>query len=405
MKRRGIFLRKYLLVRGHFTKDVQKVLMVMPIFASSASRDAIEAASDVHHFDFDEALGQLVQMWLVEVTDELEAVKRRYSIHPLTRAFGENKLAEKPMLLYKYKERLAEYLLEFSKIYGGQNWQSYDILELERENILSLITWLCNQQKWQHVIHFRTSIVDFLWVRGYWDDRLRYAFQIMEAAEKLNDQRTLAICMVYDLGWTFGRRGDLNIAKEWTNKGLQLFKKLNDQTGIALSFKNLGNITSKENNLDEAQELYRKGLNISEKAKLDISANLKLSFGMLKLKKGDHLGAQQYLAESISLFQNSNDHLGYASALFGFGIVEEKKGNRIDAKKILNQALEIARKIGRRDQIAAILRDLALVEENLNNTWGALKLAKEAREIFERLGMKVHTEQLKKIIQRLEQKI
>ncbi|MFQ5988089.1 MAG: NB-ARC domain-containing protein, partial [Dehalococcoidia bacterium] len=80
----NIFARSW----GLLSENAKRVLMVMPIFATSASKEAIEAASDVHKWDLDEALGQLVEMWLVEASEELDEARRRYSIHPLTRAFA-----------------------------------------------------------------------------------------------------------------------------------------------------------------------------------------------------------------------------------------------------------------------------------------------------------------------------
>jgi hypothetical protein len=67
--------------------DARRILMVMPIFATSASKEAIEAVSDVHTWDLDEGLGQLVEMSLVEVSGGLEE-QQRYSVHPLVRAFA-----------------------------------------------------------------------------------------------------------------------------------------------------------------------------------------------------------------------------------------------------------------------------------------------------------------------------
>ena len=60
----NIFARSWSLL----SENARRVLMVMPIFATSASKEAIEAASDVHKWDLDEALGQLVEMWLVAVS-------------------------------------------------------------------------------------------------------------------------------------------------------------------------------------------------------------------------------------------------------------------------------------------------------------------------------------------------
>jgi hypothetical protein len=44
----------------------------MPVFAASASKTAIEAASDIHKWELDEGLGQLVELWLWEASEKLD---------------------------------------------------------------------------------------------------------------------------------------------------------------------------------------------------------------------------------------------------------------------------------------------------------------------------------------------
>jgi hypothetical protein len=92
--------------------DARRVLMVMTLFATSASRAAIEAASDIHHFTLDEALGQLVEMSLVDPTDELESRLRRYSIHPLTRSFANRHLVQEGEFERQAMLRLASNYVE-----------------------------------------------------------------------------------------------------------------------------------------------------------------------------------------------------------------------------------------------------------------------------------------------------
>jgi hypothetical protein len=61
----AIFARSWDLLSA----TARQVLVVMPLFATSASREGIEAASDVHHFALDEALGQLVESlwWMLQM--------------------------------------------------------------------------------------------------------------------------------------------------------------------------------------------------------------------------------------------------------------------------------------------------------------------------------------------------
>ncbi len=70
----------------------RKILLIMPIFASSASKASLAAASELQGWDLDEGLGQLIELWLLEASEKLDESKRRYSLHPLTRFFAQHRL-------------------------------------------------------------------------------------------------------------------------------------------------------------------------------------------------------------------------------------------------------------------------------------------------------------------------
>ncbi len=397
-----VFARSWSLL----SEDAQKVLMVMPIFAASGSRDAIEAASDVHHFALDEALGQLAQMWMVEVTDELEEILRRYSLHPMTKSFANAKLKGSDDYQNIFREKLVNYYLAFSKKYGERNWRGYNYLELERENIMLIIGWCHEMKKWKQVIEFRSLIIDFLWIRGYWNDRLRVAFQAMKAAEEVNDLRTLAFCLVYDLGWTYIRRGEFGSAQELIQKGKMIFEELNDWYGISLSFRNLGNIAYRQNKTEEALALYKKSFAVAEVAKLDYVAHARMSIGNILCSRIRNFeGARQEFEIARDIFKKLGDEIWYTQALEGLAKVESKLNNKKESKFLYYQCLENVRKIGRRDSIADILWRLALEEENSDNPGVALKLAKEANEHYERLALKNEFEKTKELMKVWKRKL
>jgi len=149
----NIFARSWNLL----SMSARQVLIVMPIFATSASRPGIEAASDVHHFALDEALGQLVEMSLVDATDELDLTVRRYSIHPLTRSFAGARLLEGPIFEHEARLRLAGYYVERCKEMGQWGYTAgFPWFEGELPNIISVIEWANCAQEWKTVIRLRT---------------------------------------------------------------------------------------------------------------------------------------------------------------------------------------------------------------------------------------------------------
>ncbi|MGA9351103.1 MAG: NB-ARC domain-containing protein, partial [Anaerolineae bacterium] len=216
-----VFARSWSLL----TDETQRILMVMPIFAASASRDAIEAASDVHHFALDEGLGQLVEMWLVEATDELDAAKRRYSIHPLTRAFARAKLGANEGVELSALERMSDYFLDFAKTHGGyQNWKGFDELQKELANILAVIDWCYEREQWQRVIEFSNYLPNFLRVWGYWDQRIILCMRGFEASKQAKAVRWAGV-NAYWVGRTYYYRDDLDKAQAWAEESLKAMEQ------------------------------------------------------------------------------------------------------------------------------------------------------------------------------------
>jgi len=170
-----------------------KILMVMPIFASSASKAAIEAASDVHNWELDEGLGQLVELWLLEANDKLEESKRRYSLHPLTRAFAQSRLSEYSDLERQARTRLSEFFESFAMAAGGDRytWERYDEIEDEKDNIFELIEWCFENEEPLAGMKLTKSVTYFMTLRAYLHEALVFGKMAEEAARQQGQKRSL----------------------------------------------------------------------------------------------------------------------------------------------------------------------------------------------------------------------
>jgi len=389
------------------SNEARKILMIMTIFVSSATKNAIEESSDVHHFDLDRILAELVQMWLIEVTDELEVAKRKYGIHPLTRFYASKKLLEKPKLRNEASNRMVQYYLQYVKQHGGRDWHGYDNLEEELQNIMIAINWCNKTEKWELITLFRIYLTDFLGVRCYWNERVYLAERALLASRKLNDRRNEAICMVYDLGWTIAMQGKLDKGKKLISDGLEIFKKLQDNSGIALAFRTLGYIALRENEIEEAKNFFSKSLEFADKSGDNfIKGKIRITLGyFIYFKEKKFNEARKLLNIARQLFLEEDDEIGLARALHVLGMFEYKEGNRKKAKSLYYESLDIFSKAGQPFYKAFLMKDLAMLEESTKNKAYALKLAKEAYEIFTTLGISWGIEETQEMINRLEKKL
>ncbi len=380
-----VFARSWSLL----SEDAQKVLMVMPIFASSASRDALEAASDVHHFALDEALGQLVQMWLVEVTDELESAKRRYSVHPLTRAFGNQKSKAEAKFEEIYGLRICIYFNEFIRKYGEENYLPFDHLEEEKENIFRMIDWCFEKCMYDKVIQLPKGFYSFLALRGYWHELIRYGQIGLDSAKVLEDKKSIALISRAILGWTYLKMSRYEDAEQVIKKGIEIAEEIKDQQEIGRGFRFLGKIAREKIKMNDAKLFAEKSMEIALKFnEKNLENNLYSDLGHIAFYYGDYDIAETMFRKALDGFRNLRNDITIALKLIHLGYVLSSKKQFNEARNIFNESIAISQKYGRKETIVRAKLGLAKINERIDNYKEALNQVAEAHNLFEKLGMK-----------------
>ncbi len=400
----NIFARSW----GLLSENARCVLMVMPIFATSASKPAIEAASDVHKWDLDEALGQLVEMWLVEASEELDEAKRRYSIHPLTRAFAGARLGEDKGWERGTRLRGAEYLVDFAGAHSGEGSQNYDELEKERENTLKAMDWCYSEGEWKVVVQVMDAVGDFLGVRGYGYDRLNYGRKAMVASEKLNDWKQWAWFAIFDVGWEEYKHGDLLAARDLTERAKRLCETNAYQRDLALALRNLGVFASIEGKYEDAYCLYKKSLTLWQQlGEWKWAAATRRSIGHVARQQGDYREAALCYTAALEDYERLGDEEREGPALvqYGFARIAHQQGKYEQAKQLYTESLAVFEKLGRWETIALCKQRLGEINEHRKNYDQALRFAREALELYESLGMKRQNAQTRQLVERLETRI
>lgn len=416
-----VFARSWSLL----SEDAQKVLMVMPIFASSASRDAIEAASDVHHFALDEALGQLVQMWLVEVTNELEAAKRRYSVHPLTRAFGNSRLATTVEWQEKAKERVIEFmlnLLEKSKTLI-EDKNRFSSIDIELPNILTSANWCYENGYWLRFINLHARFDKFLAYGGYYDERIKYGLMQVAAAKKIGKHKIAAECTVWILGWTYFQQDALENAIQKFNEGLQYFQSIEDEWWIATTKKLMALVFRETGDFDYAEKLVQSALESFERMSKfydENSANHRyyewwpigyntsdipnalLTMGGIAFRKGDFDLAKSYYEKSFEIFKYLENKEQYYHTIYHLGMIALEKGQNKKAIQLLQDSLDGSGKINWIDLEADSKIGISLLKEKTKEFEQALQIATDALKIYERLGKQRQIRKTQIFVERLK---
>ena len=399
-----VFARSWSLL----SDDARRILMVTPIFAASASRAAIEAASDVHHFALDEGLGQLVKMWLVETADALEEAEMRYSIHPLTRSFANRQLIGSPAFERDARQRTADYFLALAERYGGKDWEDpsgYRTLEAERANIFATINWYYDTGQWKAVIELVEAMKDFLYVYGYWDDYIDQSKEALEAARHMKNTAFEARSLK-DIGWILCYQDEYEEARSVLESALHIAESINDKRRIADILGRLGQVPHREGNHEEARCLQEKSLEIA----LEIGDQRQIAIdhywlGVIAYDQGRYEEAREFLEQALRKEEEIGWRRAMGYTLTCLGDVASREGRYDDAGKLYEEALSVLEGFHDRHNVADTKYSKAVLQEKLGNLSEALALALEAYEAFVRLGAKKESDETRALLARLEGKL
>ncbi|MCG3118696.1 MAG: hypothetical protein ALAOOOJD_00950 [bacterium] len=376
-----------------------KILLSMPIFAYSASKAAIEAASDVHQWELDEGLGQLVELWLLEASEKLDESKRRYTLHPLTRAFAQKQLVANPELEHRARIRLAAFFEHFAKAAGGDKWawEKYDEIEEEEDNIFALLDWCFENGEETTGMNLTKAVTFFMTVRGYRHEAMKFGRKAVDAARQDGKAADLAWLLVYGIGWREINGGDLEHGEALVREGLHIYEELQDHQGIRGALRRLGRVHLYKSNFALARHCYEKGMTLAKASSDELAiASFERELALMALDEGKFVEAKDRLESILPILRNRNE-LALASTLGELAATYRRLGQFDTAFEFAQEGLELAKTMKRRETMSWISLSLAHIEAERGNYQSALVLAQHAEDFFERSALFHDDQEIKDI--------
>ncbi|MCX6678546.1 MAG: tetratricopeptide repeat protein [Methanothrix sp.] len=338
--------------------------------------------------------------------DGNEVMLYRYRLHPLMRQYAAVKARND--LLAKLRPRAAKYFLEYAQHF--QN--NFFMMGLEKENILNGMDWAVSGQRSstdeernsfsRMILVFNEVLMNYLDTRGYWSEIRIRAKQVIEAAEILEDKKTISEG-IHNLGIISQMMGDYDEARKLFQQSLKIFQDLGDKSGVSSSLHNLGALAQATGDYDEAARLYQQSLEIFQDQgdKSGESKSLH-QMGMLAQDTGDYDEARKLYQQSLEIALDLGDKSGVSLSLHNLGALAQATGEYDEARKLYQQSLEIKQDLGDKSGIALSRAQLALLEEKMGNVKEALQLTLQAEAVFLELGSP-YAKLAGKVRQRLEQ--
>jgi serine/threonine protein kinase/tetratricopeptide (TPR) repeat protein len=242
-----LFARTWILM----SRNAQQVLMVMPFFADSASKEALGTAASLSGDDLDTAVQQLVEFALLDINEELAVSTQRYSTHPLTRAFASSKLSEEQAFMMEARIRWSKYYVEYATrnivreksreaYWNVLTSRGYMELDLEWPNLQNVLAWSVNQKQDEILLELMLLLSHYLGRRLLYLQRMYYARLAAEAAQRLNRKKDEAWLRIDALGYILIEDGRFEDAKQEVSAGLQIAQNMAVEGSDATDLSALG---------------------------------------------------------------------------------------------------------------------------------------------------------------------
>lgn len=385
--------------------EARQVLIMMPLFAAPASRAEIEVASDAHHFALDEALGQLVEMSLVEPLDIPDLTARRYTVHSLTRAFAAARLREAGGVNQERHRQLALYYQSMVETYRStEKGVRAATLEQTLPNILVAV-----QRCWEHSladlgIELVGRLRYFLIVRGYWNDMLALAQQASAIAIEQGNEVAAAELGDWPIAWIYRHRGELDAAKNVLEGALAVFQRHDEKKGIADAKRHLGRVAIQKGNFQEAELLFGQAQSLympsqHEREYYWVMADL----ANLASRRGDLDTAWRLCNSILDSARQFGDPERLAHIVGIMAWIAHAQGDFALAIEYARESLALARKVERIDSIADKLFWLAVIEIKLGDFQSARPRLLQALDIYRKLDMPDKVQRTRECLATLEQ--
>lgn len=378
--------------------DACHVLRILPIFAGPAHRAAVVAAA-TGVADAEAAIDELLEASLLEATEGLTDEERRYSLHPIARAFVRRRLPLDPAQERRAVFAAALHYCELAAVFAGsvRQWASFDRVELEIENILALSealarqisvadTTVSAQSLDEAMVKLAHGLRNFFWLRHYWREGLAFFHRAVDAARRLGDGRaegwnTYALAYLhYELGTAGYREARVRAAEAVT-----ILRHAGDLRGVGHAMRLLGRAARERGDFEQAWRLLEEATSLlKQHGRGDDVA-------IVQASQADLLRRQGRLAEAAArysevLASGLEDPGTRANVLHNLGDVRLRQGELDRAETLFTEGETIAESAGARGLVAECRWGRAQVAVRRGEQRRAAALASEAADLFERLG-------------------
>lgn len=183
---------------------------------------------------------------------------------------------------------------------------------------------------------------------------------------------------------------DRDKAKDYYEKLLNVFIKDGDSISQADMLNNLGILSYRKGDFDDALNLFKKAHTLREQLGLEkLSLGTLNNIGAISFNQGKYSEALKYFNKCLSIHRDDNNKDGIAQALYNMSAVYYDLKQYDKTLNYLNESLQIYKELKNRRQIASCLINIGAVYADLKEFTKALDYMTQSMRISEEIDEKL----------------
>lgn len=386
-------------------KPAYKLMLVLSLFVSNASREALRKVTDLPILECDEGLVELEKLSIVNKSED------RFSFLPLTKSFALAELSKQADVEKELRHRLTEYFTSICDVPSEYFWRYRDYsYSKDLDTILDTIEWSYKNSTSQDVFILTLAAYDYLETVGRWNKVIEICDKALELA--LNTQNHIYAARFYIIqGGIFYHRGEYEKALTFYNNGLSLYKQVDASEGEAITLQHLSNVYRKKGEFADAQKFCNEAKEIAgELDDGDLKALITTAYGKLARDMGEWESAKEYFTQVKDWFEHRaeqtprDEFLG--TSIWGhLAIILHHLGQNEKAEEFCLKSLDFFENGGNRGYWATLKYRIALIKKASGEYENAIIHAKEASAWFKRLGMKPDFAKTQELLKQLQEEL
>ena len=223
--------------------------------------------------------------------------------------------------------------------------------------------------------------------QGKLDEALKYYSEALELYKKVDNPSDIAVSL-NNIGLVYCDQGKLDEALKYYTESLELYKKFGNPSDIARSLNNIGGVYSSQGRFGEALKYHTESLDLRREVgnPSDIAISLN-NIGFIYQVQGKIDEAMTYYIESLELKRKVGNHSAIATSLNNIGSIYYSQGKLDKAFKYYTESLELIREVGNPSDIALRLNNIGFIYYSQDKLDEALNYYTESLELSKKGGI------------------